>query len=267
MASSAPESPAAGASATPAEAELALLRAAHQDLLRAISHDLRAPLRHITAFAPLLRELIEPAPLPAPEHAEALEFLGTMEQAGQRMGRMIDALLALSRLHAAPLRLETVDLQRLVGQLVDELRPAGPTGAIAWDIAPLPAVRADALQLRLLLKELLGNAIKFSRGQPAPRIAVSCTRGADGQWQLRVQDNGVGFDMAQSQACSACSSACTRSARSRAWAAAWRWWRPSPGGTAAACAPRPRRARAARSPWRGRKRYPKNSELLLAGKR
>lgn len=199
MASSAPESPAAGASATPAEAELALLRAAHQDLLRAISHDLRAPLRHITAFAPLLRELIEPAPLPAPEHAEALEFLGTMEQAGQRMGRMIDALLALSRLHAAPLRLETVDLQRLVGQLVDELRPADPNGAIAWDIAPLPAVRADAQQLRLLLKELLGNAVKFSRGQPAPRIAVSCTRGADGQWQLRVQDNGVGFDMGQSQ--------------------------------------------------------------------
>ena len=199
MASSAPESPVAGAPAVSAEAELAQLRAAHQDLLRAISHDLRAPLRHITAFAPLLREIIEPAPLPAPEHAEALEFLGTMEQAGQRMGRMIDGLLALSRLQAAPLRIETVDLQRLVEQLRQELRSADPQGAVVWDIGPLPEVQADAQQLRLLLKELLCNAIKFSRPQAAARVGVTCTRGPGGQWLLRVQDNGVGFDMAQSQ--------------------------------------------------------------------
>jgi light-regulated signal transduction histidine kinase (bacteriophytochrome) len=49
--------------------------------VRAISHDLRAPLRHVTAFAPLLREIVEPAALPAAEHAEALEFLSTIEQA------------------------------------------------------------------------------------------------------------------------------------------------------------------------------------------
>lgn len=184
---------------TPAQ-ELARLRAAHQDLLRAISHDLRAPLRHVTAFAPLLREILEPAALPPSEREEALEFLGTMEQAGQRMGRMLDALLALSRIQAAPLRIETVDLQHLLAQVVHELSSVSQGRAIAWQIAsPLPAVQADAQQLRLLLKELLANAIKFTRSCPAPHIAVACTRDASGLCRLSVQDNGVGFDKAQSK--------------------------------------------------------------------
>ena len=182
------------------EAELVRLRAAHQDLLRAISHDLRAPLRHITAFAPLLREILEPAALPPAEREEALEFLGTMEQAGQRMGRMIDALLALSRIQAAPLRMETVDLQRLLPQVMDEVAGAAQGRAIDWQISPqLPEVQADAQLLRLLLKELLVNALKFTRHYPAPRIVVSCIRDAPGLCRLSVQDNGAGFDMAQSQ--------------------------------------------------------------------
>ncbi len=186
--------------APPAELELARLRAAHEDLLRAISHDLRAPLRHITAFAPLLREILEPAPLAPPEREEALEFLGTMEQAGQRMGRMIDALLALSRVEAAPLRMEAVDLQRLLARVLDEVAGTAQGRSIDWQIAPqLPEVQADAQLLRLLLKELLANAIKFTRPCPQPCIKVSCERDAAGQWVLRVQDNGVGFDMAQSK--------------------------------------------------------------------
>ena len=184
---------------TPAQ-ELVRLRAAHQDLLRAISHDLRAPLRHITAFAPLLREILEPAALPPSEREEALEFLGTMEQAGQRMGRMLDALLALSRIQAAPLRIEPLDLQQLMAQVVNELSSVCADRAIDWQIAPqLPAVQADAQQIRLLLKELLANAIKFTRPSPAPRIAVACTRDASGLCCLSVQDNGVGFDQAQSK--------------------------------------------------------------------
>lgn len=181
--------------------ELARLRAAHQDLLRAISHDLRAPLRHITAFAPLLREILEPAALLPSEREEALEFLGTMEQAGQRMGRMLDALLALSRIQAAPLRIETVDLRHLLAQVANDLSSASQGRAIAWQIVPpLPAVQADAQQLRLLLKELLANAIKFTRHCPVPHIAVACTRDASsGLCRLSVQDNGVGFDKAQSK--------------------------------------------------------------------
>lgn len=186
--------------AAAAEAELARLRAAHQDLLRAISHDLRAPLRHITAFAPLLREILEPAALPPTEREEALEFLGTMEQAGQRMGRMIDALLGLSRIQGATLRLESVDLQRLLAQVQDEVAGAAQGRAIDWQIPPqLPSMQADEALLHLLLKELLANAIKFTRPRPAPRIVVACVRDATGLCCLSVQDNGVGFPMAQSK--------------------------------------------------------------------
>lgn len=201
MVSSAPESPDGTVSGAPAAgAELARLRAAHQDLLRAISHDLRAPLRHITAFAPLLREILEPAALLPSEREEALEFLGTMEQAGQRMGRMLDALLALSRIQAAALRIETVDLQHLLAQVANDLSSVSQGRAIAWQIVPpLPAVQADSQQLRLLLKELLANAIKFTRPCPVPYIAVACTRDASGLCRLSVQDNGVGFDKAQSK--------------------------------------------------------------------
>ena len=199
MLSSAPDRNETMPRSTPAEVELAQLRAAHEDLLRAISHDLRAPLRHITAFAPLLREILEPAPLAPPEREEALEFLDTMEQAGQRMGRMIDALLALSRIQAAPLRLEPVNLQRLLAQVVDEVSGAAQGRAIAWHISPLlPEVQADSQLLRVALKELLANALKFTRPCPAPCITVACARDAAGGWSLSVQDNGVGFDMAQS---------------------------------------------------------------------
>ena len=182
--------------------ELARLRAAHQDLLRAISHDLRAPLRHVTAFAPLLREIVEPAALPAAEHAEALEFLSTIEQAGQRMGRMIDGLLALSRIQAASLRVEAVDLARLVPQVVDALAPAAAGRSIDWRLGPeLGVVQADEALLRQLLKELLANAIKFTRNTPAPCIAVRAARSGSesgtGAWTLQVQDNGAGFDGAQ----------------------------------------------------------------------
>ncbi len=187
-------------SAPTPEAELLRLRAAHQDLLRACSHDLRAPLRHITAFAPLLREILEPAALPTLEREEALEFLGTMEQAGQRMTRMLEGLLALSRVQVAPLRIETVDLQRMVAQLVEPLAGSVQGRQIEWVVSPqLPELQADAEQLRLLLKELLANAVKFTQASPLARIAVSGARDAAGLCTLIVEDNGAGFDMAQSQ--------------------------------------------------------------------
>lgn len=175
------------------------LRAAHQDLLRAISHDLRAPLRHVTAFAPLLRELIDTPVLPAVERTEALEFLGMMEQAGQRMVLMLDGVLALSRVAAAPIRLEPLDLDVLVHQVVDRLASAAPDRHIKWCIEPLPTVLADAGLLRPALAALLGNAMKFTERTDQACVRVAASHDADGRCCLRVQDNGAGFDMACAQ--------------------------------------------------------------------
>ncbi len=184
-------------------AECERLRGAHQDLLRAISHDLRAPLRHVTAFAPLLRDLIDTPDLPTAERAEALDFLGTMEQAGQRMGLMLDGVLALSRVAAAPVRLEPVDLGKLVHQVVSQLTQqclAGTPGRkIDWRIDPLPTVQADAALLRPALVALVGNAIKFTERAERVFIRVSGAEDSGGRCRLRVEDNGVGFDMARAQ--------------------------------------------------------------------
>ena len=87
------------------ECELAALHAAQDEFLRAVSHDLRAPLRHITSYGPLVRELLEEAQGLEPDaRQEALAFLGTMDQSARRMGRMLDGLLALARIDRAPHR-------------------------------------------------------------------------------------------------------------------------------------------------------------------
>ena len=72
------------------ERQLAELAAAQEEFLRAVSHDLRAPLRHITSYGPLVAELLHDAGLQGEALQEAQEFLATMDQSARRMGRMLD---------------------------------------------------------------------------------------------------------------------------------------------------------------------------------
>lgn len=185
------------------EGEIAALRAAHDGLLHAVSHDLRAPLRHITSFAPLLRESVQALGTGAggaEAAAEAQQFLSTMEQASRRLGRMIEALLQLARVERAPLKLESVDVRALAMQERDRLAASAPARAVQWQLpeAPVP-LRADTGLLRQLLAELLGNAFKFTQGRAAARIALQAQPRPDGGWRFIVQDNGAGFDPARAQ--------------------------------------------------------------------
>ena len=184
---------------------LADMAAAHEEFLRAVSHDLRAPLRHITSYGPLVTEVLQEADgaLPTGQALqEALEFLATMEQSARRMGRMLDALLALSRVARAPLhpqQLSRAEVADLIAQVQDALAPRAAGRAVQWQLtlAERP-VRADAALLRQLLTELLDNALKFTRGREPARIAITLEHGAGGQVTLHVQDNGAGFAPAQS---------------------------------------------------------------------
>ena len=180
------------------ERELAELRAAQDEFLRAVSHDLRAPLRHITSYGPLVAELLQDTGLQGEALAEAQEFLSTMEQSARRMGRMLDGLLALSRIAHAPLQRQPVALAALAHELQATLAAQVQDRAVQWHIAPdLPSVHGDAALLRQMLAELLGNALKFTRGRDPARIAVVGECSADGCVTLRVQDNGAGFNPAQ----------------------------------------------------------------------
>ncbi|MCD2512817.1 sensor histidine kinase [Comamonas endophytica] len=178
------------------EQELAALRASQEDWTRALSHDLRAPLRHITSYAPLLRETLHAAGLQGPDAQDAEQFLGVMEQGARRMGCMLDGVLELARMQRARPQLQSVDLAQLAGQAWAALMAAEPAAAQAqWQLpaSPVP-LQADPQLLRPLLAALLDNAFKFSRGRPLPRIRLEAEALPGGGLRWQVEDNGVGCD-------------------------------------------------------------------------
>ncbi len=153
-----------------------------------VSHDLRAPVRHVDGFVRLLEKELAP---PGPKVAH---YLATISAAARRMGSLIDDLLTLSRTGRQSLELRRVDLGAMVRELIRELgRETGKRG-VQWTIDELPTVMADASLLRIVLHNLLSNALKYSRAQPVARIALEARAGEPGTVQITVRDNGVGFD-------------------------------------------------------------------------
>ncbi len=154
-----------------------------------VSHDLRAPLRAISGYARLLHR----------GHAtqldkEGIRVLGVVSSEAQRMGVLIDDLLAFSRLGRQPVERSTVNLEQLAKSVFAELAAAAPDRDLHLTLSPLPPAQADAALLRQVLVNLLGNAIKYSRPVAAPRIELGSR--VEGEETIYfVRDNGVGFDM------------------------------------------------------------------------
>ena len=185
-----------------AQRQIADMAAAHEAFLRAVSHDLRAPLRHVTSYGALVRELLQELsqerPGPPPQLTEALDFLATMEGSARRMALMIDGLQAIARAGRAPLRLQSLDLAGAVQQARAAL--GGAADGVQWQIAgAMPPVQADAELFAQLLTQLLANALKFSRGVAQPRIALHAEVAPAGRVHVTLQDNGVGFDGTRAQ--------------------------------------------------------------------
>ena len=156
-----------------------------------VSHDLRAPLRAIDGFAGIL----------ASEHlhelgGESRTLLGQLRGNVQRMARLIDDLLAFSRLGRAALCPAPIDMDDLVQSALTEARMASPDGGRATvTVGELPVAVGDAPMLRQVWCNLLSNALKFSSAGEAPAVGVDAWR-EPGFVVYRVRDNGVGFDMA-----------------------------------------------------------------------
>jgi len=172
--------------------QLAACRTELQEFTYTVSHDLRAPLRHINAFAQIIEE---DWPAMPPEMAG---HLATIRQSAQLLTRQLDGLTTLSRLGLQPLQLRPVATATVVQEVVDDLVRQWPQRDMIWQLAPdLPAVWADAGMLRLVLALLLDNACKFTRHRSPAQISVGWTALASGQCCISVQDNGVGFNPAQ----------------------------------------------------------------------
>ncbi len=154
-----------------------------------VSHDLRAPLRHITGFAMMLRESAT-----STLDSEGQRFLTTIVDAATRMGRLIDDLLAFSRVGRTQLARSPVDLNRLIQEAKQEVCADINGRAVSWQVQDLPTVKADPALLRLVFVNLLSNALKYSAKRPQTEIEVGVMPERD-DTVVFVRDNGVGFDM------------------------------------------------------------------------
>jgi PAS domain S-box-containing protein len=155
-----------------------------------VSHDLRAPLRAIDGFSQILLEAYEDK-----LDEEGSIYLRRTREASQRMGQLIDDLLELSRMTRGEMSRKRVDLSELAMKIVDEYRRDQPERHVETVIEQELVAKGDEGLLRMVLENLLGNAWKFTRDQPHPKIEFGIIDCADAPAYF-VRDNGVGFDMA-----------------------------------------------------------------------
>ncbi len=171
----------------------AQLEAANRELEAfsySVSHDLRAPLRAINGFAGIL---VEDFATELPPEARA--YLDRIRQGGQRMGELIDDLLAFSRVTKQVMRHEQVDMTALVQQVIDVLKYQDEGHCIEVHVDPLPPADGDPALIKQVWQNLLSNAFKYTRHRDPAVIDVRSQGGDDGETVYLVRDNGVGFDM------------------------------------------------------------------------
>ncbi|MDZ4218371.1 MAG: PAS domain S-box protein [Methylobacter sp.] len=159
----------------------------------AVSHDLRAPLRAMCGFSQALID-----DYGSQLQGEAKVYLEQIDIAARNMSELIDGLLALSRSTRGELRRDVVDLSTLAGQLLDELQQGDPERQVATQVEEGLQVQGDARMLAVVMRNLLGNAWKYTAHTEAASIRVYAEEHG-GVRRFYVADNGAGFDMAHTK--------------------------------------------------------------------
>lgn len=154
-----------------------------------ISHDLRIPLRAVGGYARMLEE-----DYGAQLDAEGLRRLQVIRDNGQRMGQLIDDLLAFSRLGRKPLQAGEIDMNALVEALVAQIQGGQDSSRSQFEIDTLVPASGDRALLQQVWLNLISNAVKYSATRAQPKIRIYSLAGAD-ENVYAVSDNGVGFDM------------------------------------------------------------------------
>jgi light-regulated signal transduction histidine kinase (bacteriophytochrome) len=153
-----------------------------------VSHDLRAPLRHILGFGQALRDAAG-----ARLDEDGRHDIERILAAATQMQQLIDALLDLSRVAHGEWHIEPVDLSALAREIAQDLENTQPERRATFDIHAGLLVRGNARLLRVVLRNLLDNAWKYTARVPLARIELGVTE-RDGERAYFVRDNGVGFD-------------------------------------------------------------------------
>jgi len=153
-----------------------------------VAHDLRSPLRMIDNHA---REALE-EPASSNPKDQSLHWILVRKQV-QDLGTLLDGLLALGRINQQSLRKEVIDLEAAVQIVWETLGDEQSGRFVKLTIGALPPCEADPALLNLALKNLLENALKFTRAKPEACIEVGCYAAGDPIYFIK--DNGMGFDM------------------------------------------------------------------------
>ena len=159
-----------------------------------VSHDLRAPLRSIDGFSQILLEDYS-----GELDEEGKDYLSRVRAASQRMGRLIDDLLGLSRVTRGAMSRERVNLSSLAQAVAGELREARPDRGVEFTVQKGLEVWGDPRLLRVALVNLMGNAWKFTEKEPEARIEFGQDEELSRKGRVPVyyvSDNGAGFEMA-----------------------------------------------------------------------
>jgi PAS domain S-box-containing protein len=170
-----------------------------EDFATVASHDLQEPLRKIRAFVGCLRD--EQA---ATLNADGRDYLDRIQNAATRMASLVSDLLEFSRISSKAKPFVPVNLNEIIAGVISDLevRLAQTRGVV--NVQVLPTVASDPTQMRQLLQNLIGNALKFHRQDEAPivRVSAEIIDGTDGggrtqlgaSCRLSVADNGIGFE-------------------------------------------------------------------------
>jgi signal transduction histidine kinase len=154
-----------------------------------VSHDLRAPFRHINGFVELLQKRVA-----GNLDETSSRYLKTIADTARYAGQLVDDLLSFSRMGRAEMRYMAIDMNLLVNEIKRELEQETTGRAIHWQVNPLPQIQGDLNMIRLVVRNLLENAVKYTLPCDKAQITVGSLDDPD-KFVFFVKDNGVGFDM------------------------------------------------------------------------
>lgn len=159
-----------------------------------VSHDLKAPIRHVASFAEMIVEDIERGDLnDLGLHAEYVR------QAARRMQRLVERLLEYAQIAYNIRHVERVSLDAVVSDAMTVLAGHIREASAEIEVMPLPFVKGDPELLRLLVQNLIGNAVKYRHPDRAPRVRIHGAANAE-EVRIVVEDEGIGIDPKHAEA-------------------------------------------------------------------
>ena len=153
-----------------------------------VSHDLRAPLRHINGFLDILQQNITEK-----LDEKNLRYFNLIKDSSIEMGNLIEDLLSFSRTAKSGVHKSKINLNNMIQEIVHKIKQDAEKN-VEWLTEELPEVAADYTLIRLVLVNLISNAVKFTSKKNKPEITIGSLK-KENKIVVFVKDNGVGFDM------------------------------------------------------------------------